>query len=276
MKTKLFILTLTLAISAGAWAQQQIGTWRISSATYTNAKMQRETVDQSKHHELKIITPTHFMWITYEPDKDNPGKEAFGGAGGGHYTLNGIKYIETLEYASWEGYESNITDFSLRVEGDKMYQMGALSNQEGEKTIIEEEWQREKVPPQDGKLVGTWHLQSQKVTGPDGKAAAMDMAGNTKVRIITPTHWMYIAEHKQNGKREFVKADGGAYTLQGDRCLEKSEFVPGAQADYAWRLEGDKLVIAGTQTDANGQQYTFEEMYQREKEPTRKLVSRTK
>jgi hypothetical protein len=276
MKTRFFILALTLAVSAGAWAQSPIGTWRIASATYTNAQMKRESVDQSQHHELKIITPTHFMWITYEPDKVNPGKEAFGGAGGGRYTLNGIKYVESLEYASWEGYESNITDFSLRVEGDKMYQMGALSNQEGEKTIIEEEWQRENLPPQEGKLVGTWHLQSQKITGADGKAATMDMAGHTKVKIITPTHWMYIAERKGNGKREFVKADGGAYTLRGDRCLEKSEFVPGVQADYAWRLEGDKLVIAGTQTDANGQQYTFDEVYGREKEPSRKLVSRAK
>ncbi len=276
MKTSALILVLTLGISAGAWAQQQIGTWRIASATYTNAKMQRESVDQSRHHELKIITPTHFMWITYEPDKANPGRKVFGGAGGGRYTLNGIKYVETLEYASWAGYESNITDFSLRVEGDKMYQMGAVSNQEGEKTIIEEEWQRENVPPQDGKLVGTWHLQSQKVTGADGKAATTNMAGHTKVRIITPTHWMFIAENNQNGKREFVQADGGTYTLRGDRCLEKSEFVPGMQADYGWRLEGDKLVVAGTQTGADGQQYTFDEVYQREKEPSRKLAGRLK
>jgi hypothetical protein len=170
MKTSLFSLALTLAVSAGAWAQHHVGTWRIASATYTNAQMKRESVDQSKHHELKIITPTHFMWITYEPGKTSPGKEVFGGAGGGRYTLDGIKYVEMLEYASWAGYESNITDFSLRVEGDKMYQMGALSNQEGEKTIIEEEWQREATPPQDGKLVGTWHLQSQQITGADGKS----------------------------------------------------------------------------------------------------------
>lgn len=276
MKTRFLILALTLALAAGAWAQPHIGTWRIASATYTNAQMKRESVDQSKHHELKIITPTHFMWITYEPGKANPGKEALGGAGGGRYTLDGIKYVETLEYASWEGYESNITDFSLRVEGDRMYQMGALSNREGEKTIIEEEWQREKASPQDGKLAGTWHLQSQKITGADGKAAVADAAGHTKVKIITPTHWMYIAEHKQNGKREFVKADGGTYSLAGNRCQEKSEFVPGMQADYTWRLEGEKLVVAGTQTDADGQQYTFDEVYLREKEPSRKLASRAK
>ncbi len=276
MKTSLFSLALALAVSAGAWAQHHVGTWRIASATYTNAQMKRESVDHSKHHELKIITPTHFMWITYEPGKNSPGKEVFGGAGGGRYTLDGIKYVEMLEYASWAGYESNITDFSLRVEGDKMYQMGALSNQAGEKTIIEEEWQRETVAPQDGKLVGTWHLQSQQITGADGKSGPANVAGHTKVKIITPTHWMFIAENKRDGKRAFVKADGGTYTLTGDRCREKSEFVPGAGADYTWRLEGDKLVVAGTQTDAGGQQYRFDEVYQREKEPSRKLVSRAK
>jgi hypothetical protein len=35
-------------------------------------------------------------------------------------------------------------------------------------------------------------------------------------------------------------------------------------------------VVAGTQTDAGGQQYRFDEVYQREKESSRKLVSRAK
>jgi hypothetical protein len=276
MKTNCLISVFFFCAISGGLAQNHVGTWRINSATYTNARMQRESVDQSQHHELKIITPTHFMWITYEPDKVNKEKKVFGGAGGGHYTLDGIKYVESLEYASWEGYESNITDFSLRVDGDKMYQMGALSNKDGEKTIIEEEWQREKLPPQDGKHVGVWHLQSQKITGPDGKSSATDMAKHLKVKIITPTHWMFIAQTNDNGKRMFEKADGGSYTLDGDKYVERSEFENGTRTDFSLRVEGDRLLVAGTQVDAEGKKYGFDEVYQREKETPRKVASRIK
>lgn len=238
--------------------------------------MERESVDRTKVDELKIITPTHFIWMSQVPDKEKKGGKVFGGAGGGRYTLDGIKYTESLDYASWEGYETNITDFSLRVEGDKMYQMGALSNAEGEKTIIEEEWQRENIPAQPGKHVGTWHLQSQTITSPNGKANKTDLSKIRQVKIISPTHWMSIAQTTEDGKMKFVKAAGGTYSLTGDKYAEKSEFEEAVKTDFTLRADGDNLLLTGVRTDEKGEKYGYNEVYQREKETAKKVAGRTR
>lgn len=276
MKTKAFILFLIFCATLPMLAQNHVGTWRLVSASYTNSKMQRQSVDRTKVEEIKIITPTHFMWMSWVPDQANPDKKVFGGAGGGRYTINGIKYLETLDYASWEGYETNITDFSLRVEGDKMYQMGALSNAEGEKTIIEEEWHREVLPAIPGKHVGTWHLQYRKMTSPDGKETTTDLSTARQVKIISPTHWMTIAQTSEDGRMKFQKSDGGTYSLNGDRYTEQSEFEEGVKTDFSVRLEGDKMMLAGTRSDGKGEKYGYEEIYQREKEIPKKVASRLK
>ncbi len=276
MKRILFMLILCVWANFPSFAQPHVGTWRITSATYTNARMQSETVDQSQVDELKIITPTHFMWMSQVPDSTNKARKVFGGAGGGHYSLDGIKYIESLEYASWEDYETNKTDFSLRVEGDKMYQMGAISNQTGDKTILQEVWQRENVPANNGKLAGTWHLVSQKITDPKGVLSTTDMTTHKRVKVITPTHWMYIAQSIHDGKKAFTEAAGGTYTLEGNKYTQKHAFDHKMQWESTFRLEGDKLSLNGWSINGAGEKYLFEEVYQREKEMNKKVAQRLK
>src|SRR5436190_947905 len=64
-----------------------VGTWKIVSAKYNGREQQlREGMTKLKH-----VTPTHFIWASYNKDG-----QVFTSLGG-PYTLTGAKYEETPE-----------------------------------------------------------------------------------------------------------------------------------------------------------------------------------
>lgn len=86
---------------------------------------------------MKLINPTHFTWL----EIDNNSKKVLTSAGG-KYTLEGETYTESLDFAGegMEPYLGKAQKFTIRVEGDKLFQSGQLSD--GLK--IEENWVRVK------------------------------------------------------------------------------------------------------------------------------------
>ena len=93
------------------------------------------------------------MVITESTRADNPKK--FIRAHGGPYTLIGDKYIETVTAASWESYDKVKTDFTAKVEGDKLHQKGLLKFPDGTKVAIDEVWQKVNLPAQNTEALGT-------------------------------------------------------------------------------------------------------------------------
>src|SRR4051794_23847602 len=65
-----------------------VGTWKLVSAKYNG----QEAKFPEEMTMLKHVTPTQFMWATF--DKDGKVDSALGGP----YTLKGNKYEETPEY----------------------------------------------------------------------------------------------------------------------------------------------------------------------------------
>lgn len=64
--------------------------------------------------------------------------------GGGHYTLSGSRYEETVEYGLGEGVAPLIGKpqvFTLRIEGGRWYHGG----KESDGTVIEEVWERARL-----------------------------------------------------------------------------------------------------------------------------------
>lgn len=112
-----------------------MGTWRLSSFKYgEDTKWSDAPADQKR---LKLITDTHFTWVAYEA----PSGKLLSMAGG-TYTLSGNSYSEKVDYAG-EGmgeYVHKQQIFTLRLEGDKLHQIGQLSDG----TKIEEIWERVK------------------------------------------------------------------------------------------------------------------------------------
>src|SRR5438132_14223436 len=71
------------------------------------------------------MTATHFTWVQYNADIRNVESTA-----GGPYTLDGGSYTETIEFVGtgMETYLGKKQSFTIKVDGDKLYQSGQLSD----------------------------------------------------------------------------------------------------------------------------------------------------
>ncbi|HJZ57452.1 MAG TPA: lipocalin family protein [Gemmataceae bacterium] len=116
----------------GAPAENKlVGTWKLVSAKYGG----REVRFPEGTTMLKHVTPSQFMWATYDKD----GKVTR--AAGGPYTLKGDTYEETPEYgisSDFDIIKGKAQTFKWKVEGNKWYHTGKLSNG----LTIEEVWER--------------------------------------------------------------------------------------------------------------------------------------
>ncbi len=108
-----------------------VGTWKQVSAIYGG----REYKFPEGTTTLKHVTPTQFMWASY--DKDGVVSRT---AGGG-YTVKSDVYEETPEYGmsgDFEIIKGKAQTFAWKVEGNKWLHVGKLSNG----LTIDEVWER--------------------------------------------------------------------------------------------------------------------------------------
>jgi hypothetical protein len=85
--------------------------------------------------ELKLITPTHFTWVTYDTDSHTAVT-----CGGGRYFLVGDSYNEHIEFALGpvSSLVGTLQVFRVTVTGDTLTQTGELTNGR----MIHERWVR--------------------------------------------------------------------------------------------------------------------------------------
>jgi hypothetical protein len=111
-----------------------IGTWKLVTAKYDG----QDVVLDQLGTTLKHVTPTSFVWLSYDPETNLVSRMA-----GGTYTLKGDQYIETPQYgvgADFNVIRDKPQSFSFKIDGEKWHHSGALSS--GVK--IEEVWERSK------------------------------------------------------------------------------------------------------------------------------------
>ena len=131
-------LAITAAIGWSAESAEKsksdnklVGTWKIVSAKYGG----QDSTPTSEVTTVKHVTPTQFMWATY--DKDGKVTRAAGGS----YTLKGEIYEETPEYgisSDFDIIKGKPQTFTCKIEGNKWYHNGKLSNG----LTIEEVWEK--------------------------------------------------------------------------------------------------------------------------------------
>ncbi len=113
-----------------------VGTWKLVSAKYGGEEFKfDEGLTTVKH-----VTPTQFMWASY--DKDGKVTRAAGGS----YTMKGDAYEEVPEYGTGEDFDvikGKAQTFKWKVEGNKWHHNGKLSNG----LTIEEVWERVEKKP---------------------------------------------------------------------------------------------------------------------------------
>jgi hypothetical protein len=108
-----------------------VGTWKLVARKY-GAKEVKIAPGTTM---LKQVTPTQFMWVSYDTD----GK-VFRTAGG-RYTLKGDQYAETPEYGAGPDFQiirAKTQTYKAKVEGNRWHSDGALSNG----LTIREVWER--------------------------------------------------------------------------------------------------------------------------------------
>jgi hypothetical protein len=108
-----------------------IGTWRLVSAKYDGEDVTFEKGSTTVKH----VTPTHFMWVTYDQDG-----EVTRTAGGSH-TVQGGAYEEMPEYGLGQGFhviKGKAQRFTWKVDGNRWHHAGTLSNG----LVTEEVWER--------------------------------------------------------------------------------------------------------------------------------------
>ena len=113
-------------------ANPLIGTWKLVTAKYGG----RESNLPRRVTMLKHVTPSQFVWLSYDKD----GKVTR--AAGGRYTLKGDVYEETPEYgisSDFDLIKGKAQSFTWQVKGNQWHHNGKLSNG----LTIEEVWERD-------------------------------------------------------------------------------------------------------------------------------------
>lgn len=109
-----------------------VGTWKLVSAKYGGEEFKfDEGVTTVKH-----VTPTQFMWASY--DKDGKVTRSAGGS----YIVKGETYEETPKYGTsgdFDAIKGKVQTFTWKVAGNKWFHNGKLSNG----LTIEEVWERD-------------------------------------------------------------------------------------------------------------------------------------
>ena len=102
-------------------APRVIGTWKLLTGTLVdNVKGVTTVTDYTKGKSfIKILNGTHFAFFNHDLNKGKGADSEFS-AGGGHYTLVGNQYTESLEYCNDRQWENNDFPFTLAVTNDTL------------------------------------------------------------------------------------------------------------------------------------------------------------
>jgi hypothetical protein len=265
---KIFSLSMfVLFLSVSGSAQNPlVGTWEMVSIKGINAEGERFSLDTTSIHEIKIITPTHYMLIASDVFKDSL---IFNRSYAGTVRLEGNKYIETPSLASVPIYDNFKADFTWRLEGDRFIQSGIIVRPDGKKIVLEELVFRPlktKNVYKDNPSIGEWNQLTTAHTNAQGKRITQNNEKTTRFHIITPTHWMRISMKN----KKFENAMGGSYTMSGDKTYPNLEYASFplstlGKMEMTEHLDGDKLYVTGLIVTPTGRRNTWDDVFQRVK-----------
>ncbi len=120
-----------------------IGTWQLESYRGAGDSIRSDYPEFVSY--VKLITPTHFVWVHYLSEQDQVLAE-----GGGTYIYDGNTYTENLKfvYPSGSGQIGTVLPFDCKIEGDTWYHTGYIirqgedtsGNMQSDTTTIDEVW----------------------------------------------------------------------------------------------------------------------------------------
>jgi hypothetical protein len=99
------------------------GTWKLITGTLVE-KGDTVVTDYTQGKSfIKMITPSHFSFITHDLKQGKDSTASFS-AGAGKYTLKGDNYTEHLEYCNAREWEGHDFTFTITIQNDTLVQRG--------------------------------------------------------------------------------------------------------------------------------------------------------
>ena len=130
-KLSLFILIIFLPFSVYAKENLFSGTWKLISGEYIDNKGSLISYRELNLRSLKVITETHFSFVTMSGDK-------FWSSGAGTFKYTNSEYIESPLYTSFNSLKGKEYVFKYKLDGDKWFS----SRWENDKRVEYEVWHR--------------------------------------------------------------------------------------------------------------------------------------
>lgn len=106
-------------------------------------------------------------------------------------------------------------------------------------------------------LVGTWEMTSIAGTNVDGERFGLDTTSIREIKIITPSHYILIAEDKDSIGWTFNRAYAGTVTMNGDKYVESPllsslKLYDNVVTDFNWKVNGSSFIQTGKITRPDG------------------------
>jgi hypothetical protein len=114
-------------------------------------------------------------------------------------------------------------------------------------------------------LVGTWEMVSIKGIDANGEKFSTDTSAVREIKIITPTHYMLIAEDVEGDSLVFNRCYAGAIKIDGDSYNEmpmvsSAPIFDNLKTDFKWKVVGDRFIQSGTLIRPDGKKVVLDEL----------------
>jgi hypothetical protein len=127
LKTGFILMMVIICASCEPVKEQNqvplMGTWELIAATSTEKDSTISTFNP-KLKMIKMITPTHFAFLSHDVSAGKDTANAVFIAGGGTYSLVDSVYTEHLEYFIDRAWENNKFEFVVKIVNDTLIQKG--------------------------------------------------------------------------------------------------------------------------------------------------------
>ncbi|HEX6224762.1 MAG TPA: hypothetical protein VFZ52_10140 [Chryseolinea sp.] len=114
-------------------------------------------------------------------------------------------------------------------------------------------------------LVGTWEMVTIKGIDANGQKFSSDTSAIREIKVITPTHYMLIAQDVEGDSLVFNRCYAGAVKFEGENYHETPlvSSVPifdDVKTDFKWKVVGDRFIQSGTIIRPDGKKVVLDEL----------------
>lgn len=211
MRYIIFISLLTLPFFSVA--QKLEGPFKATAAQYGD--INADPLDMMKEQIVKVFKNGYWIATTF-----GNSLHPFKGCTGGTYEVKDGKYIEKVDFSSWDSTAvGKVFIFDCKVLPNQFAQKGYVNSVKYPNHLVNESYR--KIPPvyplKNHSLEGVWFLQSTVWDGDNPFPNPV-----TEIKIYTYPRFTW-AQYDAATKR-FIGAGGGTYRFDGKKLVETIEY----------------------------------------------------